>query len=255
MSNDARGSAAAQISEQVLKDANSALQRASQVAANVAEASAALAVILSQLGVDHEWSGTRIRFKLKDGSWGAYVDLAGPQGEEGEPGPRVQLRKNGASIEWAVEGSETWTGLLLLSDIKGDQGIQGLQGVQGEQGLQGVQGEQGLQGIPGPLDWTVAEERTESFTTSEADRNQFIRVNSATAIAATLHATAPVGLSLWISQDGNGQITVGAEAGATLQSLFGLHKSAGLHSVVGAMCVQNSDGSSAIWRISGDLVE
>lgn len=246
MSNDARGSAAAQISEQVLKDANAALQRASQVAASIEEASAALAAILSQLGVDHEWSGTRIRFKLKDGSWGSFVDLVGPKGDEGEPGPRVQLRKNGASIEWAVEGAETWTGLFLLADIKGDQG---------EQGIQGAQGPQGLQGIPGPLDWSVSEERTESFTTSETDRNLFVRVNSATSITATLHAAAPVGLSLWLSQEGAGAITVAAEAGATLQSLFDFHKSAGLHSVIGAMCIENEDDESAVWRISGDLVE
>lgn len=246
MSNDARGSAAAQISEQALKDANAALQRASQVVASVEEASAALAAILSQLGVDHEWSGTRIRFKLKDGSWGSYVDLVGPQGEEGEPGPRVQLRKNGASIEWSVEGSEVWTGLLALSDIKGDQGVQG---------PQGEEGPQGLQGLPGPLDWSVSEERTENFTTSDTDRNQFIRVNSETALTVTLHSTALVGMSLWISQEGDGEISLAAEEGAELQSLFGLYISAGQHAVIGAMCIENSDGESAVWRVSGDLVE
>lgn len=34
----------------------------------------------------HEWRGTELRFQLRDGEWGKYVDLKGDKGEAGEPG-------------------------------------------------------------------------------------------------------------------------------------------------------------------------
>jgi len=34
----------------------------------------------------HEWSGTRLRFREPDGSWGASTDLRGPAGSAGPKG-------------------------------------------------------------------------------------------------------------------------------------------------------------------------
>lgn len=34
----------------------------------------------------HEWDGTRIRFQLPDGTWGAWVDIKGRDGDDGDPG-------------------------------------------------------------------------------------------------------------------------------------------------------------------------
>jgi hypothetical protein len=34
----------------------------------------------------HEWSGTSLRFRNPDGSWGSYVNLQGPQGTQGPQG-------------------------------------------------------------------------------------------------------------------------------------------------------------------------
>jgi hypothetical protein len=70
----------------------------------------------------HEWSATSLRFQNPDGSWGAYVNLQGPQGIQGPAGPQ------------------------------GPQGPTGPQGPQGPQGPTGPTGPQGPQGPPGP-DW------------------------------------------------------------------------------------------------------
>jgi len=35
---------------------------------------------------DHEWDGSSIRFQESDGSWGAWVDLEGPKGDDGADG-------------------------------------------------------------------------------------------------------------------------------------------------------------------------
>ena len=35
---------------------------------------------------EFEWSGTSIRFRNPDGTWGKYINIQGPQGIKGEPG-------------------------------------------------------------------------------------------------------------------------------------------------------------------------
>lgn len=69
----------------------------------------------------HIWEGTTVSFEQPDGSYGAYVDLKGPQGIQGPQG-----------------------------NI-GPQGPQGDVGPQGPQGIAGPVGPRGLQGIPGPV--------------------------------------------------------------------------------------------------------
>lgn len=67
---------------------------------------------------DHEWDGTKLRWKNPDGTWSDWADLQGPQGPEGPQG------------------------------IQGDQGPIG---PIGETGPSGPQGEQGIQGPIGPI--------------------------------------------------------------------------------------------------------
>lgn len=45
---------------------------------------AEVAAIIGDLTPEHEWSGTQLRFRLPDGSWGAYVDLEGAAGADAD---------------------------------------------------------------------------------------------------------------------------------------------------------------------------
>lgn len=77
---------------------------------------------------DHEWSGTRLRFKNPDGTWSDFTDLQGPQGNQGPQG---------------IEGPQGPQG------VKGDTGPQGPQGPEGPKGDQGEDGPQGPKGDKG----------------------------------------------------------------------------------------------------------
>ena len=44
---------------------------------------------------EHEWSGTSVRFKNPDGSWGPFVDIRGDTGEQGNKGPQGPLGDKG----------------------------------------------------------------------------------------------------------------------------------------------------------------
>lgn len=72
---------------------------------------------------EHAWLGTQLRFRNPDGTWAAYTDLIGPQGNQGPQG---------------VQG------------IQGDQGVKGDTGAQGPQGPQGPIGPEGPTGPQGP---------------------------------------------------------------------------------------------------------
>lgn len=89
---------------------------------------------------EYEWSGTSIRFKNPDGSWGDYVDLAGPQGQKstgfaGPTGPQ------------GIQGPPGPQGLTGLTGPQGPQGIQGVQGPKGDKGDTGISGVNGSIGI------------------------------------------------------------------------------------------------------------
>ena len=83
---------------------------------------------------DHEWSGTELRFKNPDGSWGEYTFLRGPQGVEGPQG---------------TKGDQGLTGPAGPEGPQGPQGLQGIEGPQGEIGPVGPEGPQGTQGHNG----------------------------------------------------------------------------------------------------------
>lgn len=66
---------------------------------------------------------------------------------------RIQMRANATHVQYKYVDGTTWSDLIALTEITGEQGIQGIQGAQGIQGIQGIQGLQGavgLQGDPGP---------------------------------------------------------------------------------------------------------
>ena len=44
---------------------------------------------------EHEWSGTELKFKNPDGSWGTSVDLKGAKGDTGKTGPQGVPGKDG----------------------------------------------------------------------------------------------------------------------------------------------------------------
>lgn len=75
----------------------------------------------------------------------------GSRGEQGEP---VELRKTATYIQWKYEDEITWTDLVALDDIRGEQGIQGLTGSQGPTGPQGLKGDTGLKGDKGDIGLT-----------------------------------------------------------------------------------------------------
>ena len=58
---------------------------------------------------EFEWSGTSIRFKNPDGTWGKYINIQGPQGikgEQGDPGPAGE----------AVPATTTSIGGVIVGD-------------------------------------------------------------------------------------------------------------------------------------------
>jgi hypothetical protein len=98
----------------------------------------------------HEWSGAMLRFQNPDGSWGAFSNLigpAGPQGEQGLDGNQGPKGDKGDQGEQGIPGAQGDQG---IQGVKGDQGIQGSQGDKGDTGDMGPQGPKGNQGDPGP---------------------------------------------------------------------------------------------------------
>lgn len=95
--------------------------------------------------------------------------------------------------------------------------------------------------------------RTGNFATTADDRNAFIRVASSSTVSIALHANAEPGTTFWLSQDDIGTMAIAAAPGATIQALKTPVKSRERYAVIGALCVANVDGASAVWRLGGDL--
>ncbi len=57
------------------------------------------------------------------------------------------LAREGTAIQWQYQGDSSWTYLVGMYELKGDQGQQG---VQGPMGFPGPKGDQGEPGLPGP---------------------------------------------------------------------------------------------------------
>ncbi|AVO23141.1 L-shaped tail fiber protein [Xanthomonas phage RiverRider] len=137
--------------------------------------------------------------------WIEFAAPSGPKGDDGDDGLSVNLRKTATAIQYQQTGSP-WTDLVLLSEIKGDQGVKGDQGIQGIQGVKGDTGQTGAKGDkgdPGTTDYTnlsnkpslgtAAAKNVEDFTTpstpSFSESLLINRVNTA-GVEATLRTTA-----------------------------------------------------------------
>jgi len=73
---------------------------------------------------EHDWVGTNLRFQNPDGTWGEFVDLEGPKGEQGEPG---------------------------RDGVNGKDGLNGTNGKDGARGPAGRDGVDGQDGATGPM--------------------------------------------------------------------------------------------------------
>ncbi|WP_259556261.1 hypothetical protein [Vibrio harveyi] len=138
------------------------------------------------LSPEHEWDGSKLRFKNPDGSWGNYENLQGPQGPQGIQGPQGVPGATGPAgdsfhvdefglyadlgnyddekrgfaylaLDYTFPSGVSYEGGLFIknSDASGDWADpipfgRGPQGEQGPQGIQGPQGEEGPQGPRGP---------------------------------------------------------------------------------------------------------
>jgi hypothetical protein len=94
----------------------------------------------------------------------AVADLVGPQGPvgvsglqgiqgiqglPGDDGREIVLDANATHIVWQYSGDVSWTNLVALADLKGEQGDIGLTGPQGPIGPSGVAGTPGTNGVAG----------------------------------------------------------------------------------------------------------
>lgn len=111
--------------------------------------------------ITFSWDGTRLGIKGENEEEFTFVDLRGPAGPQGEPGPGLEHEWQGTSLGIRNEGDTdfTWTNLTGPQGEQGpegpqgatgDTGLTGPQGIQGEAGPTGPQGEEGPEGIPGP---------------------------------------------------------------------------------------------------------
>lgn len=127
-------------------------------------------------------------------------------------------------------------------------------------------GEQPISALPGSLPATIdygsfngavmaaPNVQTDSYTLLQADGRRETYLNKATGVTVTLPKTMVQGFTAPITQQGAGQITYAAESGATLHSLSSANKSTGQYGRAIATVLSNSDGQSAVWTLSGDIV-
>lgn len=93
------------------------------------------------VGLNYLWQGTELGIKREDETAFNYIDLQGPQGEEGLQGPRGLKGEQGDTGPQGEQG---------IQGPKGDTGERGLQGLPGEEGPQGPKGDTGSRGLTGP---------------------------------------------------------------------------------------------------------
>jgi len=70
----------------------------------------------------------------------------------GANGREIEIQKGLTHIQWRYVGDVIWIDLIAITELKGEQGIQGetgLQGLKGDTGLQGANGLDGIQGLTG----------------------------------------------------------------------------------------------------------
>lgn len=119
---------------------------------------------------DHEWDGTKLRWKNPDGTWSDWTDLQGAQGPEGPQG---------------IQGDQGPIGPIGETGPAGPQGPQGIQGLMGAVGPVGATGKTGATGAAATL-------RIGSVTTGAPGTNAQV-TNSGDNHNAVLNLTIPRG--------------------------------------------------------------
>jgi hypothetical protein len=139
---------------------------------------------------------------------------------------------NGGNVgDTPFDGGSFWD----LLAAKGDQGDIGQTGPTGDTG-------------PQPS-LTIADTAATSITLADADNNTVVRCTAATAVTLTVPSTLAAGFSCMVIQAGDGQVTITAGAGTTLNSFGSLVKTAGLHAPASIIRV-----ASAMYNLSGNLI-
>lgn len=91
-----------------------------------------------------------------------------------------------------------------------------------------------------------------AYTLQASDCGKLLRFTDVPPVTVTLPNSLPSGFNVGVLQDAAGQITFGAEGGATLQNRLGNTKTAGLRATVALMVVSNLANNNAVWNLSGD---
>jgi hypothetical protein len=91
-----------------------------------------------------------------------------------------------------------------------------------------------------------------SYELTAVDNGKTVTLNNAAAITAFLRNDNVKGWNAMILQLGAGQVTISAEAGATLRNRQNQFKTAGLYAVVSILCISNTTGTNAVYVIGGD---
>lgn len=119
---------------------------------------------------DHEWNGSKLRWKNPDGTWAAWADLKGPQGVTGPEGPVGEQGPVGP---------------------KGETGPTGPQGPKGDTGTTGPAGPKGATGNTGATG-AAATIKIGTVSTGAAGSNATVS-NSGNAQNVVLNFTLPRG--------------------------------------------------------------
>lgn len=93
----------------------------------------------------------------------AQVTIVASAGGAGADAREIELQKNDTAIQWRYTGEEAWTNLVLLADITGPAGSDGVPGKDGRDGADGKDGTDGGYYTPavsaeGDLSWTASKD-------------------------------------------------------------------------------------------------
>lgn len=70
----------------------------------------------------------------------------GSNGSNGIDGKEVELQKSITHIQWKYDTDISWTDLIAISELRGDDGVDGINGTNGIDGTNGVNGTNGVDG-------------------------------------------------------------------------------------------------------------
>jgi hypothetical protein len=84
------------------------------------------------------------------------------------------------------------------------------------------------------------------------DNGKTVIFSNAAAIIASLRNDSGLGWNALVHQSGAGQVSLVAEAGATLRNRQNQFKTAGQYAMVSILCISNTAGNNAVYVIGGD---